>query len=541
MKSARWTAIRQITPRNRLEAGRELFNLQCLSCHTIGGVRNDVVARLQPYTYQGILSLLTGQGRVQSYMPEFVGTWEEKEALAAYLAEVLLDREVVAGPAASAIDPLPEEIPSFDQDEDEYVLLVWNDLGMHGVSDSDPWFVILPPGNTLEAQLIKRGETPELISEGVELSYQVEPGFANPAGHVEFWKYAGANFSTTLPENMGLAGKGMSGTFRFAEERGSFIAEAIPVLPYRDDGVYIPYPIFAVEARDTENGEVLMCTKVVAPVSTEMGCRNCHGGGWRVKGVAGMADETAINLLEVHDRISDTDLYAAALEGRPQRCQRCHVDAALGTEGDPELLNFSAAMHGWHANYLPYGDARDCVLCHSGYRGVHNTLILTCVECHGTMHDHALALLKAEGDKGSARRLMAHLRPRSAASVEAINPRSPWVQQPDCLTCHQEFEPPEPGASGFNVWNEDAAELYRMRTDEAGIRCPACHGATHALYPAANLLGGNRDNLQPMQYAGMSYPIGANLSCEVCHQMEMEDSVHHENMEHMFRNAALVK
>ena len=133
---------------------------------------------------------------------------------------------------------------------------------------------------------------------------------------------------------------------------------------------------------------------------------------------------------------------------------------------------------------------------------------------------------------------MAHLQPRSVAGIDEVSPRSPWIQEPDCLTCHREFQPPEKGSSGFNVWNEEFAELYRMRTDEVGVRCPACHGATHAVYPAANPLGRNRDNLQPMQYAGMPYPIGANLSCEVCHQTEREDSAHHE---HMFRNAALVE
>jgi hypothetical protein len=55
---------------------------------------------------------------------------------------------------------------------------------------SDPWFVILPPANTLEAQLIKRGPAPGIITEGVELHYQVEPGHENPADHVRFWDYA---------------------------------------------------------------------------------------------------------------------------------------------------------------------------------------------------------------------------------------------------------------------------------------------------------------------------------------------------------------
>ena len=84
---------------------------------------------------------------------------------------------------------------------------------MHCISDSDPWFVILPPANTIEAQLIKRSPTPEIITDGVELTYQVESGFENPAAQVNFWKYAEKNFGEKLEENVGLAG-----TFELNEE-----------------------------------------------------------------------------------------------------------------------------------------------------------------------------------------------------------------------------------------------------------------------------------------------------------------------------------
>jgi hypothetical protein len=80
-------------------------------------------------------------------------------------------------------------------------------------------------------------------------------------------------------------------------------------------------------------------------------------------------------------------------------------------------------------------------------------------------------------------------------------------------------------------------DLYRNRTDESGeVRCAACHSATHALYPAENPVGRHRDNIQPLQYSGMPYPIGANKSCAVCHREEMEESVHHANMEGEVRN-----
>ena len=446
--------------------------------------------------------------------------------------------------------PVGGEIPGFDAKEDEYILLVWNDLGMHCISDSDPFFVILPPANTLEAQLIKRGEMPELISEGITLKYEAPVGFQNPSKHVDFWKYSESTFGKKLEENVGLFGNGMSGNFRYDEDRMGFIAEGIPVVPYNDDGSYLPYPLFTVKSTDDESGELLMETKVVTPASTEMDCQNCHGGGWRVNKVAGIDKQTSTHILAVHDRINDTDLLDRAKQGNPKLCQSCHADPALGAVGDSTVVNFSAAMHGWHANYMPYDDARACVLCHPAAkrggntrcsRGLHNLVDVTCTDCHGSMQEHGLALLKGEENKAAAQRLMVNLIPTQVESVEEINPRWPWIKEPDCLTCHEDFEPPAEEYSGYNVWNDEFEELYRMRTDNVGIRCAACHGSTHALYPAKNPFSKNRDNMQPMQYANQPTPIGSNLMCETCHTIKMDDSVHHENMEQLFRNADLLK
>ena len=545
LRYARWTNIKEVTENNTAAAGREIFNLECLSCHTVGGIRNDILPLTRNYTFLGMQSQLTGQGRVMTYMPPFAGTLEEKNALASYIVGQLHGKPVTNTPEPAEPGESVSEPFKFDQKKDRYVLLVWSDLGMHCMSDSDPWFVILPPGSNLEAQLIRRGEVPELVTGDVVISYQVEKGFENPAAHVPFWEYAEENFGTPPEANTGLYGKGLTGTFDYDGEQGSFTARGIPVVPYGDDGSYNPYPLFTVEARDT-TGEVLLAkTQVVTPVSTGMGCRNCHSGGWRVEGVAGLSDETATGILEAHDRLSGTDLLAQARAGKPKMCQSCHADPAMSAKGDSLRLNLSAAMHGWHANYMPVSGADACVLCHPAdpegstrcMRGIHNYIGVECVDCHGELSDHALSLLKEEKGKQSSRRLMANLKPEHAESVDAVNPRKPWLNEPDCLTCHAGFEPPET-VDAYNVWNDDPADLYRMRQDNAGIRCPACHGSTHALYPATNPMDRDRDVLQPLQYSGQPYPIGSNMRCEVCHIVKMKDPIHHENMYRMFRNMA---
>jgi len=548
LAKARWVAERD--PENALAAGRELFNLQCLSCHTVGGLRNDVVEKLEPHPTMGIMALLEGQGKIRRYMPPFVGTRQEMQALALYLTELTGKRPLLTPEPFTPEDRLSAEAPPFDPETDEYVLLAWNDLGMHCISDSDEWFVILPPANTLEAQLIKRGPSPEVVTEDVELSYEVEPGFANPAAHVEFWKYAKQNFGADLERNVGLAGNGINGVFA-PDERGiGFIAEMIPVVPYGDDGVYNPYPLFTVVAERKSTGAELARTRTVAPTSTEMGCRNCHGGAWAFKGAAGVGDETAVGILRAHDRLSGTTLHADAAAGKPRLCQSCHADPAVGAIGQPERLTLSAAIHGWHANFMHVESSAACAMCHPAgsrgstrcLRGLHATVGIGCVDCHGTLQEHALSLLRAEKNKPSAPALSLHLETTHVDSPEDVEPRGPWLNEPDCLTCHVDYEKPAAGATSFNTWTEAPEELFRMRTGDAGsVRCAACHGSPHALYPAGNHLGRDRDNLQPLQYGGAPYPIGAERSCAVCHERDMEDSVHHANMDRPVRNSLLKK
>ncbi len=568
LPDAKWVQVHKVTETNRLQAGKEIYQLQCLSCHTTGGVRRDILPPTEDYPYLGMLSKIEGVGKINGYMPPFVGSLEEKEALAAYIAGDLHDWQHLDLPKPVEVTKVDVSVPKFDKKKDEYVLLAWNDLGMHCVSDCDKWFSILPPANTLEAVLIKRGETPEIVTEGVELVYQVQDGFENPSRHVTFWDYVDKNYGVTLEPNVGLSGNGLSGNMEYNEETKSFVAEMIPVVPYNDNGTYYPFPSFTITAYDTKTkkmfasievdpnaamkefkspkGELIARTNVVAPTAA-MGCANCHAGEWRFDGKVGISDKAAMHILKTHDRLSGTNLYEEAVQGNPRLCQSCHPDPVLKAKGDSKLLSLSTAIHGWHANYMPYQDERACGFCHPSSpssatvcsRGIHSQVGLTCVNCHGTMADHTLSLLKKEKDKKGAERLMKHLKPVMVAQVDDIKPRTSWMNEPECLTCHVDFQQPAAGATAFNVWTEGSPEeLYRLRTDEAGLRCEACHNSPHAVYPTKNIYGDNVDNVQPLQYGGMPYPIGSNLSCEVCHTVEMEDDFHHENTVRMFRSLA---
>ena len=544
LAAARWSHHKQVTEANLLAAGEELFRLQCATCHSVRGPMNDIVPVTRDFTQAGLEAQFVGQGRVALYMPPFFGDASERRALASYLLQVVHGHDPEPEPVPMTPRDLAVEVPPFDPDQDRYVLLAWNNTGMHCLSDGDPWYTFLPPGNMLHAQLIQRGESPLVVSEGVTITYTIEAGFENPEQHVRYWEFARANFGLErdLEPGVGRTGNRISGVMVADPQRAMFVASRLPVVPFQD-GEFHPYPLYTLEARDAESGELLAATRAVAPVSSEMGCTNCHGGGWRVDGLAGVSDETGRRVLRVHDKHSGTDLLQQAEAGEPRSCKSCHEDPGLGFAGQPGLLNFSAAIHGWHANYLTDRGADACAMCHPAdrngptdcLRGAH-ARSLDCTHCHGALEDHALSLLVAESaaDKPGAATLMQHLRPQIAASAAAIAGRLPWVQEPDCVGCHTEdYERPDPAtASAFNQWVAGVEDLYRMRTDDTGVlQCQACHGSTHAEYPAVNRwYGADRDNLQPLQYQGNRRAIGADGGCIVCHGVEMDFSVHHAGM-----------
>ena len=505
LKSARWAKNREISESNRADAGREIFNFLCLPCHSIRGPMNDILPLTEKFSLFGMNSFLDGMGKINEYMPQFMGNAQERNALAVYISEHLHQKPRTEADIRKP-ESLPVEIPPFDSETDEYVLLGWSSKGMHAVSDCERYFTLSPAGNDIHAMLIRRGETPEQITDAV-VTYQVQD--AKDRADI-------MNFDVT------------SGTYT-----------ANPVLsPYTVAGDFNPYPLARIEAKDSK-GNLLASTRTVSSVSTEMGCKTCHGGKWRVNGTAGFSPETARDILSVHDRMSKTDLLKTAEKGEPKACYDCH------SQTGGKLMNLSAAIHGFHANYLTDRDADACAACHpsegftQGFRGIHSEIGLNCTQCHGKMEDHALSLLTAEKHAGkpSADRLMKYLLPKAVKTSAEITPRKPWVNEPDCLNCHIDFNPPETDTAEFGQWTATEKNLYRSRADDTGIACAACHGSPHAEYPASNIFGNDRDNIAPIQYQKKPYPIGADKNCKLCHIKDMEEEIHHPNSLGMFRNS----
>ncbi|MGE4421581.1 MAG: cytochrome ubiquinol oxidase subunit I [Pseudodesulfovibrio sp.] len=483
-----------ITDANIKVAGEFLFQMECSACHSVRGPMNDITKVTAQYDVGGMDAFLTGMGKLNKYMPPFIGTPAERKALARYIAEDL------NGNAPVEAAPVPEQAEPasapFDPKTSEYILVGWCSRGMGFFSQNDKW-TLLPPANIIRAQFVRRDPSPERVMDDVTISYAIEPDQADNA---------------------------LTGTLELNEDAGRYEARvAIP--PYVKNGEYNPLPLVTLTATDN-SGKVLATAKLVAPTSDQMGCFNCHSGKWRQDG-SGVTKGTVENILVTHDRMNSTRL--AQTQGVVE-CTSCHDDPIQGVEENNNKPNLSAAIHGVHAIYMAGRGAEDsCLKCHpqSTLRGQHEAAGFTCTDCHGMIEDLAISLLKAEQarDVPGAGRIMARITPRTLPNKEAIKPRKPWVNEPDCLTCHVDFGAPDKD-SAFNTWTKDADGLFAARRDDMdAMHCGACHGSPHAIYPATP-----RDNVMPLQYMDEARPLGAGGNCTVCHKEAMDYPAHHPGM-----------
>lgn len=356
-----------------------------------------------------------------------------------------------AGVGTQGVDTAPAQTP-------EYVVIAYNDLGMHCMNQDHSVLSILPPYNNIVAQVIRRGEEPEIVTSGVKVEYRMLEN--TTCSGTNFWDYVTDLFGQELEFCMGLKGNGLSGEMALRGER--YVAEGVPVTPFDDSGNFNPYPIVEIVVKDASGGQTLATTQTVVPISYEMNCDKCHGGDG--------GQDTMMNILKLHDRQEGTSLQDAT----PVLCQDCHADPALGAGGVTGVPNFSLAIHGRHARL----DQRpDCYDCHPGPKTQCQRTAIegmqSCNGCHGDLVQMADSL------KGG---------------------RTPWVQEPKCADCH----------SGKEM--DTGTTLYRNAKGHHGVYCETCHYEPHAWWPSKL----EKDNYQPQRLQGGDGPLGSK-SCLVCH------------------------
>ncbi len=116
LKYATYTSVRNITPENQWQAGKEVFGLTCTRCHTVNGI-NGIRGKLHNLYGDADWSAIVIGGYLQNmhgaryYMPPFPGNAEELEALAVYLATLQKHHDSYQG-AQNAGVPAPDNISS---------------------------------------------------------------------------------------------------------------------------------------------------------------------------------------------------------------------------------------------------------------------------------------------------------------------------------------------------------------------------------------------------------------------------------------------
>lgn len=339
--------------------------------------------------------------------------------------------------------------------DNQYIVIAWNDLGMHCSNKDFSSIAVLPPYNNLYAQVIKVGNAttmPSVITTDIKVKYEI-PGNTYSVGKTNFWTYSKKLFGVTLADNIGLKGAGLSG---YLNPTGNYFnIEGIPITPYSDSDLVNenPYQLGLVTVYDNNNN-VLATTQPVIPVSNEITCvsSGCH--------------------------TSENDIISKHGEGlsianKPYLCGNCHATNALGTKGNGEAPIFSRAIHSSHSTV-----AKDCYNCHPGpktqcFRDAMYKAKKKCTDCHGTMANIATTIR---------------------------NGRRPWLDEPTCEMsgCH---------ASQYAV---NAKTLYRNSKGHGGLYCSACHGSPHAILPTVQA----NDNVQNNKLQGYS---GTLDKCEACH------------------------
>ena len=451
-------------------------------------------------------------------------------------------------------------------------ILGWNNLGMHCMDSDYSVFTILPPYNTIEAQLIVRGV---LVTNGAgyTVTYQA---IADPSGSINTTAIGKGNFYTYTPylygalaPDQGLAGWSMPGTANIPQTNlfetlnepvhGVFTpvnwwrAEGIPLSPYDDALHKNPYPLMRMIAWDSAN-QPIATNDVVLPVSDEMDCRTCHASGMQdaAKPAAGWAwdglpeRDYRLNILRLHDERQFAiypALYPAALaannynpaglyrrvtaDGKSVLCALCHASEALQTAGYPGVAPLTTAVHSRHARVM------DPVLNTTLDNALNRS---ACYRCHPGSTTRCL-----RGAMGSAIAADGSMEMQCQSchgnmSAVGSSSRVGWIMEPNCQACHTGTATSNKGQIRYTsaldtngvlrvAANQTFAttpntpptpppslnlSLYRFSVGHGGLQCSACHGSTHAEFPSSHV----NDNLRNI---GLQGHAGVMSECTACH------------------------
>jgi hypothetical protein len=454
----------------------------------------------------------------------------------------------------------------------QYKVFAWNDLGMHCFDSDFSIFCLLPPFNTVHAQVVQKGTLPKLVTANeVTVQYQatldpLKSINSTSVGKTNFWQYSFDLFGAQPAVDQGLTGTLMPNktkrTMSFALPN-EWTAMGIPITNIDDALKTNPYPMLRVSATPKGTTTAATTLDVVVPVSSEMDCKSCHKSG----GVAANQTHTNLgvvlsgnpnldlqsreNILKVHDARYNTTLW----QDRPILCASCHYSRALDLAGSgppTDLDDLSQVIHTRHGktldNQLPTS-TNPAIIADTG--------VTACYKCHPGNQTNCLRSVMASAGVGCQNchgDLLAVGGTTYPLSVTSL-PREPWLELPKCQSCHTgdyvqnigggyprllAHDPNDPSATPYEAPNsrfaENASTLYRNSKGHGGLACIACHGSPHAEWPAAP--AGANDNVTANQLQGHA---GVVIECSSCHGTSLGNTLKGPHGMHNVNSASWVK
>jgi hypothetical protein len=451
-----------------------------------------------------------------------------------------------------------------------YKVIAWNDLGMHCACPGAEYFTLLPPFNTVRAQVFLVGQqsAPTVVSSGVTVSYaMVENTDANLQSDLYFSNYIAFSpklFSSFLDGTkpytpvikgkvVSISGAGLAGDMKYDSTKMAWEVVGIPAFPAvtgtsadieadpidstrpkRD-----PYLTANITVKDTR-GRVLATTSTVVPVAMG-GCCVCHLDLAQANGYTRDPAGSFKYMGLLHGKTSGIDFTYIDPDGDgkpgPIRCSWCHWDPALGESAAPGLpavwpnykiltganftksdirisqFSLSDVLHRFHATdslvlsqYDP-NIVKNCYDCHPEP----NTVV-----CYRGVHlSRNLWCTDCHGDLNQRVATGQLTQPWQESTLPTCNAPSPGITS--AFKCHDENTFPTPG-----TWSGLFGKFLNSRGHKGSVLCSTCHGSPHALNPSTLA----KDNLQLQNLQGQpgfSFPSGKNSSyplgvCNVCHK-----------------------
>ena len=445
-------------------------------------------------------------------------------------------------------------------------VLSWNNLGMHCMDDDFSVLAILPPYNTVLAQVVvgTNGTARRVNGTGgVQVNYRAvldADGSINTTsiGKGNFWDYVYPMLGQALAPDQGLELPGSSPAawmpgpantpkpMYYETTPGWFVAWGVPITPFDDDMQLNPYPLMHVST--SGGGFTSASTDIVLPVSLEINCRLCHASG---SGIAARPDpdwewnplpakDYRFNILRLHDQIrfqtmaagysnilasagyNTQGLYASVVtSGRPVLCALCHLSEAVPGSGQPGVPPLTEAVHGFHAGVTD--PATGQLLGNALNRAA-------CYRCHPGAETRCLrGAMGRSVDINGALNIQCQDCHGPMSNVASTN-RTGWLDEPTCQACHTGDAVSNNGQLRYDnaltngalrvavnqrfATNPNAPlpgkSLFRFSKGHGGLYCSACHGSTHAEFPSAFF----NDNVSSMQRQGH---VGQLSECSACH------------------------